>query len=103
MFMTWQATTAIHPRWLPCPKDDNVVPYRPLGTTTSSSQRPWNAKIAPTVPLRTTTWSPTCCTVDLREANRRLTGQMINVTQNAARQLHSLLEAQPKAAGKGLR
>jgi len=28
---------------------------------------------------------------------------MINVTQNAARQLHSLLEAQPKAAGKGLR
>jgi iron-sulfur cluster assembly accessory protein len=28
---------------------------------------------------------------------------MINVTQNAARQLRSLLEAQPKAAGKGLR
>ena len=28
---------------------------------------------------------------------------MINVTQNAARQLRSLLEEQPKAAGKGLR
>jgi iron-sulfur cluster assembly protein len=28
---------------------------------------------------------------------------MINVTQNAAQQLHRLLEAQPKAAGQGLR
>src|SRR5437764_724808 len=46
---------------------------------------------------------PRSAAVDLARSNRSLEITMIDVTQNAARQLRHLLDAQKQTAGKGLR
>jgi len=46
---------------------------------------------------------PRPAAVDLARSNRNLEFTMITVTQNAARQLRTLLDAQKQSSGKGLR